>query len=254
MHYIGSKYYMRKPIAKIINKVTLGRDFVSLFCGSCTVEALIHANRRILNDKQPYIAAMWNAVINGYRFSKDVYTREDHKLMKEKWLAGEVSENEYPECAFLMTCYSMFGRWGATYYRNAYKKDPTHEYNGMKNIYKRAEQMRGNTIVLNMDYKDVPIPPKSVVFADPPYYGVETNVWGLNEKFNHNAFWEYMRKLVRDGHVVFVTESVAPSDFEPIYTRTKKALSQVRYDKQYKEYKDSLWIHESQKDVIQCWC
>ena len=241
---------MRKPIAEIINKVTLGRDFVSLFCGSCTVEALINANRRILNDKQPFIASMWNAVINGYRFPKDTYTKEDHDAMKEKWIAGEVPEDQYPECAFLMTCYSMFGRWGSTYYRNAYKKDPTHEYNGMKNIYKRAEQMRGNTIVLNMDYKDVPIPSGAVIFADPPYYGVETNVWGLNEKFNHDAFWEYMRKLTDNGHLVFVTESTAPDDFKPVYTRTKKALSQIRYDKQYKEYKDCLWVHQSQKDLL----
>ena len=83
MHYIGSKYYMRKPISNIINAVINDQDFVSLFCGSCTVEALINAKRRIINDKQPYVAAMWNAVINGYRFPKDVYTKEDHKLMVE---------------------------------------------------------------------------------------------------------------------------------------------------------------------------
>lgn len=251
MHYIGSKYYMRKPISNIINAVIDDQDFVSLFCGSCTVEALINAKRRIINDKQPYVAAMWNAVINGYKFPKDTYTKEDHDIMKRKWLAGEVPEDEYPECAFLMTCYSLFGRWGASYYRNAYKKDPTHEYNGMKNIYKRAEQMRGNTTVLNMDYRDVPIPPESVIFADPPYVGVENNVWGLNEKFDHNEFWEYMRELVHNGHIVFVTESTAPNDFKPIYTRVKKALSQIRHDKKYKEYEDSLWIHQSQEGVIQ---
>jgi site-specific DNA-adenine methylase len=246
---------MRKPISEIINSVTSDKPFVSLFCGSCTVEALINTNKRIINDKQPYIAAMWNAVINGYRFPKDVYTKEDHKLMKEKWLAGEVSENEYPECAFLMTCYSMFGRWGATYYRNVYKKDSTREYNGMKNIYKRAEQMRGNTTVLNLDYMDVPIPPESVVFADPPYMGVSNNVWGLNEEFDHNQFWEYMETLVNAGHVVFVTECKAPPQWKKVYSKVKKKLSVIKNTKdgskpEYGEYEDCMFMHQSQIHLI----
>ena len=217
MHYIGSKFYMRKPIATIINTFTNPadgpkRDFVSLFCGSCNVDALIDCNHRIINDKQKYVSAMWHDLLNGYKFPFTVAGKEVHQHYKELVQQDRVPREEWPVAAFMGTCYSMFGRWFDMYFRNAHKKDPTREYNGMNNIYKSAEAMKGNTTVYNMDYLDVPVPDGAVVFADPPYYGVSNNVWGLNEEFDREKFWEYMNKLVEDGHVVFVTECIVPPE------------------------------------------
>ena len=68
------------------------------------------------------------------------------------------------------------------------------------------------------DYRDVKIPPNSVIYADPPYAGTEGY---LGEKFDSAAFWEYMRKLAAAGNTVFISEENGPSDFEVVWEREK---------------------------------
>lgn len=71
------------------------------------------------------------------------------------------------------------------------------------------------------DYKQVPIPPGAVIYADPPY----DNTTGYNnEKFNSTEFWQAMRLLADTGHTVYISEQTAPPDFvcvwEKPFTRT----------------------------------
>lgn len=258
MHYIGSKYYMRKPMAEIINRFTAPegedkRDFVSLFCGSCKVESLIDCRTRIINDKQKYVSAMWNDLLNGYKFPFSVADKETWQKYKDMVLTDTVPREEYPIAAFMGTCYSLFSRWYGSFYKNVYKKDPTREYNGMNGIYKCVEAMNGNTIVLNKDYQDVPIPEDAVVLADPPYAGVSNDVWGISERFDHDRFWQYMLELVNAGHVVFVTECTAPIGWVEVYSRVKKKLSVIKHADgklTYDEYKDCMFMHQSQLHLM----
>lgn len=257
VHYIGSKFYMRKPMAEIINRFTGDDvDFVSLFCGSCKVESLIRCRKRIINDKQKYVSAMWSDILDGYRFPFETCDKEMWSKYKEMQRLDTVPRDEYPICAFLGTCYSLFGKWFGSYFRNAYKKDKTREYNGMRGIYQCADKMAGNTEVCNLDYREVDVPDGAVVLADPPYLGVSNNVWGINEKFDHEEFWTYMESLVNAGHVVFVTECIAPDEWVEVYSRVKKKLSVVRHGQngetpQYDEYKDCMFMHKSQVHLLE---
>jgi hypothetical protein len=59
------------------------------------------------------------------------------------------------------------------------------------------------------DYRDVPIPPRSVVYCDPPYQGTDCKAYS-GGAFDHAAFWEWVRSR---PFPVYVSEYHAPGDF-----------------------------------------
>ena len=64
--------------------------------------------------------------------------------------------------------------------------------------------------ILQLDYRSVVIPDNAVVYCDIPYTG--TSKYG-KQSFNHDDFWKWVREQTVP---VFVSEYVAPDDFECI--------------------------------------
>jgi DNA adenine methylase len=67
------------------------------------------------------------------------------------------------------------------------------------------------------NYKDLEIPPNSIVYADPPYSG--TTKYSTSKDFNHDEFWNWCREKYRDGHKIFISEYQAPEDFVCIWSK-----------------------------------
>ncbi len=67
-----------------------------------------------------------------------------------------------------------------------------------------------NIAILQLDYRNVVIPNNAVVYCDIPYIG--TGKYG-KQSFNHDDFWQWVREQTVP---VFVSEYVAPDDFEYI--------------------------------------
>jgi len=61
-----------------------------------------------------------------------------------------------------------------------------------------------------------------LVYCDPPYAG--SLGYSGTDKFNHDEFWETMRKWSRQGASVFVSEYRAPSDFVVFAERSRKVM------------------------------
>ena len=84
MRYLGGKSKISKDIAKIIND-EIGRNksvpFVSLFCGSCSIESKVDANIKILNDAHPYLISLYKALQEGYELPNNV-TREQYNWIR----------------------------------------------------------------------------------------------------------------------------------------------------------------------------
>jgi site-specific DNA-adenine methylase len=59
------------------------------------------------------------------------------------------------------------------------------------------------------------IPPKSVVYCDPPYIGTTK----YKDSINYDEFWAWCDGLVEVGHRVFVSEYNAPKDWQCIWSR-----------------------------------
>ena len=80
IRYLGGKSRISTQLSNVVN-TTFGesgeRVFVSLFCGSCAIESKVNADVKILNDKHPYLIAMWKALQNGWippeEISKEQY-------------------------------------------------------------------------------------------------------------------------------------------------------------------------------------
>ena len=213
MRYLGGKGKISKDIAKIIND-EIGRNksvpFVSLFCGSCSIESKVDANIKILNDAHPYLISLYKALQEGYELPNNV-TREQYNWIRaHKDLDPALS-------GFVGFGCSFGGRWFGGYaigkradgvqernYCNEGKRETLRTFCGVSN----AE-------FYNLDYRAVPIPDNSIIYCDPPYNGTTGYSTG---KFNSDEFWDYVRGL-SSTHKVFVSEESAPKDFECIWEK-----------------------------------
>lgn len=209
MQYMGGKSRISKEIASILTSNLGGgqRAFVSLFCGSCAIEAKVNAKVKILNDKHPYLIAMWQALQNGWQ-PPDIVTKDEYYYIKEH-------KDENPALAgFVGFGCSFGGRWFEGLASN--KKGDNYCARANRSLMKDLPNLMDATFTC-LDYRNVEIPDGAVVYADPPYAGTKKYATLLGN-FNHEAFWEYMRELSKT-HKVFISEQTAPNDFECIWSK-----------------------------------
>lgn len=229
MQYMGGKSLISKQIAGIINEVQRrevenrkgdctdniqelpirgGGTFVSLFCGSCAVEAKVTGfDRMILNDKHEYLITMLKAVQNGYELPDNI-TEEQYKEIKAN------KDRDKALSGFVGFACSFGGKWFDCYARTN-REERNYADTGKRSLLRDMATLMDAEFVCG-DYRDVEIPKGSVVYADPPYRGTTGY---LHEKFDSDAFFEYMRKVAQNGNKVFISEMSAPPDFTCIWER-----------------------------------
>ena len=241
MQYQGGKSRIAKPISEvIINEVSRwkvkdsdfdcgsnreresNRTFVSLFCGSCAVEAKLapHFDSVICNDKHEYLIEMFKGVQNGYELPEHI-SEEEYKYIKshkdeDKILAGFVGFG----CSF-------GGKFFGGYARN--KEQTNYALQSKKSLLKDMIYLP-NVEFTCLDYRDVDIPNGSIVYADPPYANTTTY---QGQKFDSEAFWEYMRQISKHNQV-FISEQTAPDDFECIWEKPFTRTLDRNKDNQFK--------------------
>lgn len=209
MQYMGGKSKISKEIAELLTMKTRGGDrpFVSLFCGSCSIESKVNTEIKILNDKHPYLIAMWKELQKGW-IPPDIITKEDYYYIKE-------NKDEKPYLTgFVGFGCSFGGKWFGGLASN--KKGDNYCARAERSLMKDISGLI-NAEFSCLDYKDVIIPKGSVVYADPPY-AKTTGYDKIVGEFNHEEFWEYMRKISKDNKV-FISEQEAPDDFECIWEK-----------------------------------
>ena len=68
---MGNKQRIVDEILPIMLSNYKGNTFVDVFCGSCSVIEKVPNNyKRIANDKQKYLIAMWKSLTQGKQFPK----------------------------------------------------------------------------------------------------------------------------------------------------------------------------------------
>lgn len=249
MRYMGGKSRVSKQIVEVINNAVYGWEkqnlkqsgtssaklggeelttFVSLFCGSCSIEAKVQAKTKILNDKHSYLIAMWKGIQDGYELP-DIITDADYKYIKN-------NKDEDP-CltGFVGFGCSFGGKWFGGLARN--KKGDNYCARANRSVHKDFEMGLKDAQFLCLDYKDVHIPDGSVVYCDPPYANTTGYTTG---QFNHEEFWDYMR-LISKKNLVLISEQSAPDDFECVWeqeiTRTLDHNKENQFKKVEKLFK-----------------
>ena len=223
MRYQGGKSRIANQLAIVIERWGgSNQTLVSLFCGSCAVEAKLapHFDRVICNDKHEYLIEMLKGVQNGYELPEQI-TEEQYKYIKshkdeDKILAGFVGFG----CSF-------GGKFFGGYARN--KEQTNYALQSKKSLLKDMIYLL-NAEFTCLDYRDVDIPNGSIVYADPPYANTTTY---QGQKFDSEAFWEYMRQISKHNQV-FISEQTAPDDFECIWEKPFTRTLDRNKDNQFK--------------------
>ena len=208
MRYMGGKSRISKQMAEILNSaIDKNKPFVSLFCGSCAIESKVQADVKILNDKHPYLIAMWQALQNGW-MPPDVVTKEEYYRVK-------ANMDENPALAgFVGFGCSFGGKWWGGYAKD--KRGDDYCGQAKRGLLKDLVGIQSATFTC-LDYRDVEIPDGAVVYCDPPY--VNTTGYTVGQ-FDTNEFWNYMRQLSKRCDV-YISEESAPNDFECIWSKEK---------------------------------
>ena len=209
MKYMGSKARIKKEILPLILKDRQPNQFfVDLMSGGMNLIDGVEGNR-IANDLNFYLIEMWRKLLEGW-IPDEFYEKEIHYSVKK-------TPEKYPAylVGYVRFICSFGGDWNggfAGYYpesrRNKNGVLPSYQKEGKNGIIKQLEKLKG-VIFFSKNYYEVKIPSNSIVYLDPPYKGTT----GYFTDFDHEFFYNFARKLKKDGHKVFISEYEMPSDF-----------------------------------------
>ena len=146
---------------------------------------------------------------NGYIPPKEVssdffFEVENNKLNHPKELVGYLGTQLTFGCEW----------WGS------FRRDNTGKRKYDLEAYNNVMKQQPNLIGIDFrcgDYRDLEIPSNSLIYCVPPYRGTRKYVG--NEKFDSDIFWDWCREKVNEGHIVFISEYEAPSDFECVWSK-----------------------------------
>ena len=238
MRYLGGKSRISTQLSNVVN-TTFGerkeRIFVSLFCGSCAIESKVNADVKILNDKHPYLIAMWKALQNGW-IPPDEISKEQYKYIKEH------KDEDMALSGFVGFGCSFGGKWFGGLASN--KRGDNYCRRANKSVLKDMDGLQ-NATFLCLDYKDVEIPQGAIVYADPPYD--KTTGYSLGD-FDSNEFWDYARKL-SETNIVLISEEKAPDDFVSIWHKEQKRMID-NVNKNIFTRTENLFVHNKYKNII----
>jgi DNA adenine methylase len=208
MKYMGSKNRIAKEILPIMLKERGERTWIEPFVGGANVIDKVQGNR-IGNDNQEYVIALYKALQNGWKPPIEV--------ISDFFFEVENNKDKYPKelVGYLGTQLTFGCEWWGSFRRDntGKRKYDVEAYN---NVMKQQPNLIGIDFVCG-DYRDLEIPNNSLIYCDPPYRGVRKYVG--NVKFDSDVFWEVCRNWSKQGHIVFVSEYEAPTDFECVWSK-----------------------------------
>jgi DNA adenine methylase len=213
MKYMGSKARHAKDILPIILEGrSAGQVYVEPFVGGAnTIDKV--PGTRIASDFNQYVAALWDATANGWLPPKFV-SEDDYEAAKT---SEDMAYKGYVGFAL-----SFGGKFFGGYRRDVagtkgcVENMKTQSRRAYESFEKQAKNMIGVS-VHHADYKKLPIPPKSIIYCDPPYAGTTKYATG---SFNHKDLWDWCIEMDSMHHKVFVSEYSAPDGWECVWEKS----------------------------------
>lgn len=268
--YQGSK---NRIATDIIAKLPSSEVFVDLFCGGC---AMTHAallsgkfQRAIINDIDGALPDLFLKALQekiefpGWMSREEFLATKGEDIFQDLvWSFGQSRKQYFSnkereavvrEAYLMLTKESVEERYCA--YREFIRKytnflfqfgvclehiEPIARINRIRNFFHHIDVKK--ICAYSLNYYEVPIPDNSLVYADPPYKGVE----GFNgATFDNDVFWEWCR--TRD-FPVYVSEYNAPKDFDCIMIKEAQKIFGATSNRRFVEEK--LFIHKKHNPKI----
>ena len=199
MRYLGSKRLLFKHIAPILLKNRKpDQTWVEPFVGGANMIDKIDG-KRIGGDVNKYLIAllkeMQNPLFDPPYVDESLYNDiKNCPFLYPDWIVG-----------FAGFCLSFGGSWFTSYTRG---ENRNYAKEAINNTLSQSKLINGVEFY-NYEYFDLPIPPNSLIYCDPPYEGKT----GYKVKFDHAEFWQWCRDKSNEGHDVYISEYQAPEDF-----------------------------------------
>jgi DNA adenine methylase len=209
-YYQGGKKRLGKEICNIILDIEKKYSdkpltYFEPFCGMLGVA--IHVTKKnpvrdmIMNDYNPDIISMWKAVQEGWKPPKTVSKKFFNELKN--------SDKSTAERGFVGFACSYNGNLFHGFRTGIFLK------NSRKTVIDYSEYIQ-DFIFLNKSYEDYS-PKDMLIYCDPPYKN-NGLVNDFFHNFNHDKFWDIMRKWSKDN-IVIISEYTAPKDFKCIWSK-----------------------------------
>ena len=240
---MGSKSRIVKDILPVMLNNYNGNVFVDLFCGGCSVIENVPDNyRRIANDSQSYLIAMWKDLLNGTKFP---YTIE-RDYYKDVRTSYNKKDGRYPDgligwVGFMASFNGRFFDGGYSGHHVIGKNGKVRNYiqENINNTLAQLKALRGVEFYA-MPYTEFDIPNGSLVYCDPPYKG--TKQYSTSKNFNYDVFYDWCRQTAKNGNKVFVSEYAMPDDFVCVWS---KEITNAMHQVNTKKPVEKLFLLES---------
>jgi DNA adenine methylase len=200
MRYFGGKTRIASQITNYLSQFS-AKDYYEPFVGAMNI--ISHLNNNFDNyycsDICEDLILLYQGLQNNTFSLPDNVTLEEYKDLR----------NSEPSA---LRGFAAFGCSYSGKYFGGYAKDNTGRnycLNAKNSLLKKLPFIKKSNFSLT-SYKDIN-PLDSVIYCDPPYIGT-TKYDYRKDMFNHDEFWQVMRKWSKDN-IVIISEYSAPEDF-----------------------------------------
>lgn len=249
MRYQGAKRVCGDAIARVIQQYRGSALIVEPFCGGCNLTERL-TGCRVANDMNGYMIAYFKACQNGWM--------PPPHISKEFFEAVKLDIRSHPPelVGYMATQFSFGGKWFDSYaveagewFNQQCEKSPQLSIDTVNELvqnrwalatHHRLREALEHVRFYNLDYRQLPIPSKAVIYCDPPYADTDQSAYRVTGRFDNNAFWQWVRDSALKGHQIFVSEYSAPDDFSCIWSQDVKVkIGQAR------ARLEQLFVHKS---------
>lgn len=231
MVYMGSKNKIANYIVPILQKAIDENNistYIECFVGGANIIDKIKCENRIGYDRSDTLIALL-----------DLASKDFDKVMKEGsrelWDKGKnyVKNGEKPEDMsladigaiefFASYCNGGFPRG---YAKNTEKRN--YYLEAYKNLEKQSPNLKGITFKCQ-NYWELEDVKNCVIYLDPPYQNTKNYGYASQGKMDYDFFWNWVRKISKNN-IVFISEQIAPEDFEVIWEKEVKRTTNKTND------------------------
>ena len=210
MKYMGGKSRIAKYIVPLMLKERRdGQWWVEPFVGGGSVISRVDGLRLGSDANHWTIQALTSIRDHVLELPRNnlEFTEDDRKRL---W-----NDDSYPHKGYAGFAFSFGGTWRGGWSRDAAGSD--YVLWGYNSAMRQSPLLQGVRLEHSC-YRELTIPPKSLIYCDPPYAGTR----GYGKRFNSEEFWEWCREKDAEGHTVFISEYKAPDDFRCVWEREQK--------------------------------
>ena len=245
MVYMGSKSKYAQYIVPILQKVINDRGvdlYIEPFVGGANIIDKIKCNKRVGYDRSDTLIALLCQ-------ARDDFSKVLADGNRELWDKGKgyVKDGIMPEDMPLaeigaMEFFASFSNGGFPrgYAKNVAGRNYFKE--ARANMEKQAPNLKGIEFYQS-NYYNLRGLQGAVIYCDPPYANTKHYGYANQEKMDYTRFWNWVREMSKENYV-FVSEQVAPDDFEIVWEmeakRTNGEDNNFKAIERLFRYKDGL--------------